>query len=119
MAQSFFAALVAEARGHRSLNDEHFTVDGTLIEAWATAKKLSREAGTAASKGRARVWRRGAQRDTHESVTAPGGADVSQGAEEGAEEGVFSVMGGAAACEADLVFGVVWIAVWLEGRVRR
>src|SRR3984885_14344199 len=38
VAQSFFSAVVAAARRHRLLDDEHFTVDGTLIEAWASEK---------------------------------------------------------------------------------
>src|SRR4030095_7635971 len=35
IADAFFDAVLAEARAQRLLSDEHFTVDGTLLEAWA------------------------------------------------------------------------------------
>ena len=35
IAQAFFAAVVAQAQARQLLSPEHFTVDGTLIEAWA------------------------------------------------------------------------------------
>ena len=38
----FFDAVVAEARRRGLLSDEHFTVDGTLIEAWASTAKSMR-----------------------------------------------------------------------------
>jgi transposase len=38
-ARRFFDAVVREARNHKLLSDEHFTVDGTLIEAWASVAK--------------------------------------------------------------------------------
>lgn len=38
LAQAFFTAVVGSARRLRLLSDEHFTVDGTLIEAWASEK---------------------------------------------------------------------------------
>lgn len=39
-AQKFFDAVVTYARGEGLLSDEHFTVDGTLIEAWASLKSV-------------------------------------------------------------------------------
>ena len=36
VATKFLAAVVAQARGRNLLSDEHFSVDGTLIEAWAS-----------------------------------------------------------------------------------
>lgn len=36
----FFAAVVDKARAAELLSDEHFTVDGTLIEAWASHKSF-------------------------------------------------------------------------------
>lgn len=39
-AQKFFDAVVQYARGEGLLSDEHFTVDGTLIEAWASLKSV-------------------------------------------------------------------------------
>ena len=38
VARAFFAEVVAEAKRRRLLSAEHFTVDGTLLEAWASLK---------------------------------------------------------------------------------
>jgi transposase len=38
VARHFFSAVVAEARRLRLLSAEHFTVDGSLLEAWASLK---------------------------------------------------------------------------------
>ena len=35
VAEEFFSIVVNQARRKRLLSDDHFTVDGTLIEAWA------------------------------------------------------------------------------------
>src|SRR6267378_6777495 len=40
VAGEFFRTVVAEARELRLTSDEHFTVDGTLIEAWASLKSF-------------------------------------------------------------------------------
>jgi len=40
IAQFFFLEVVAQARAQGLLSDEHFTVDGTLIEAWASHKSV-------------------------------------------------------------------------------
>ena len=45
VAQEFFAAVVAAAGKLRLLLDEHFTVDGTLIEAWASEKSYQPKPG--------------------------------------------------------------------------
>ena len=37
VAKKFFEKVLAQARSAKLLSDEHFTVDGTLIEAWADA----------------------------------------------------------------------------------
>ena len=71
VAQSFFAAVVAEARRHRLLDDEHFTVDGTLIEAWASEKSYREKPGPPPTKGSGHGGEV-LKRDTHESVTDPG-----------------------------------------------
>jgi transposase len=42
MARAFFERVVAQARERGLLSDEHFTVDGTLIEAWASLKSFKR-----------------------------------------------------------------------------
>jgi transposase len=43
VAQAFFAAGLEQARERGLLSDEHFTVDGTLIEAWAGHKSFQRK----------------------------------------------------------------------------
>ena len=35
-----FSIIVSQARQKRLLSDEHFTVDGTLVEAWAGQKSF-------------------------------------------------------------------------------
>jgi transposase len=40
VAPRFFDAVVGLARSEGLLSDEHFTVDGTLIEAWASLKRV-------------------------------------------------------------------------------
>src|SRR5215467_6303098 len=40
VAEEFFSLIVEQARRQRLLSDEHFTVDGTLIEAWAGQKSF-------------------------------------------------------------------------------
>jgi len=43
IAQAFFDRVVAQARQQGLLSDEHFTVDGTLVEAWAGLKSFKRK----------------------------------------------------------------------------
>ena len=40
IAQQFFALVLEQARSADLLSDEHFSVDGTLIEAWASHKSF-------------------------------------------------------------------------------
>ena len=66
IARSFFRRVVDRATG--LMSDEHFTVDGTLIEAWASQKSFQRKDGGTDGDGRDF---RGQQRknDTHASKT--------------------------------------------------
>jgi hypothetical protein len=43
IAEKFFAHVLAQARIANLLSDEHFSVDGTLIEAWASQKSFQRK----------------------------------------------------------------------------
>jgi transposase len=43
IARAFFDRVVAEARERGLLSDEHFTIDGTLVEAWASLKSFKRK----------------------------------------------------------------------------
>lgn len=78
VAQRFFDAVVTAARREGLLSDEHFTVDGTLIEAWASvAKSVQPKDGPPPPGGgrdaQGMVDFRGQRRsnDTHESKTDP------------------------------------------------
>jgi transposase len=67
IAQKFFQRVLSQAKPH--LSDEHFTVDGTFIEAWASQKSFQRKDGGDDPPGQFR----GEQRSnaTHESKTDP------------------------------------------------
>ena len=43
IARAVFEDVVEQARGRRLLSTEHFTVDGTLLEAWAGQKSFTRK----------------------------------------------------------------------------
>jgi len=70
VAEEFFACVVEQARTMRLLSDEHFTVDGTLIEAWASHKSFRPKDG---SDDDGEGGFRGSKRcnDTHRSTTDP------------------------------------------------
>jgi len=71
----FFAGVLAQARAADLLSDEHFSVDGTLIEAWASQKSFQRkeqsEKPPVDEAGNPTVDFHGERRsnDTHESTT--------------------------------------------------
>jgi transposase len=70
VAQSFFARVKAQAAG--LMSDEHFTVDGTLIEAWASQKSFQKkDGGDSGPTGDGSF--RGEKRcnETHQSKTDP------------------------------------------------
>jgi len=43
VAKEFFLSIVAQAKSAGLMSDEHFTVDGTLIEAWASLKSFRKK----------------------------------------------------------------------------
>jgi transposase len=67
VAQAFFAGVLEQAR--RFMSNEHFTVDGTLIQAWASQKSFRRKDGSDDDKPDYRGQKR--SNDTHESTTDP------------------------------------------------
>ncbi len=83
VAGEFFRAVVDVARAEKLLSDEHFSVDGTLIEAWASLKSFRRKDekppkkddgdGPPEDPGNRWVDFHGEKRtnDTHESKTDP------------------------------------------------
>jgi transposase len=77
IAQAFFAAVLAQARQANLVSAEHFTVDGTLLEAWASQKSFQPKAQPTPppdpDPGNPTVDFRGEQRRnaTHQSKTDP------------------------------------------------
>jgi transposase len=67
MAQRFFAEVNQRAKRYRS--DDHFTVDGTLIQAWASQKSFRKKDGSGGDGTNFRDEKRSNQ--THESTTDP------------------------------------------------
>jgi IS5 family transposase len=68
VAQRFFAAVNKQAK--KFMSDEHFTVDGTLIHAWASQKSFRSRDGSDDDDGADfRDQKRG--NDTHQSTTDP------------------------------------------------
>lgn len=75
IAARFLAAVLNQKRVRSLLSDEHFSVDGTLIEAWASMKSLRPKDDPGPPGGGRNAERnfRGAKRsnDTHASTTDP------------------------------------------------
>ena len=74
VAKRFLAAVVAQAEAAGLTSDEHFSVDGTLIEAWASQASFRPKdeppgGGGAGSEGDFKGQRR--RNDTHRSTTDP------------------------------------------------
>jgi transposase len=71
VAEAFFQRVLKQARPY--LSDEHFTVDGTLLEAWASQKSFRRNDGPSGNGGDREVDFHGEPRrnDTHRSTTDP------------------------------------------------
>jgi transposase len=77
IAKKFFAQVLEQARHQELLSDEHFSVDGTLIEAWASQKSFQKkdqdQTPPPEDPGNPTVNFHGENRsnDTHESTTDP------------------------------------------------
>ena len=77
IAEAFFQAVLQQARERNLLSDEHFTVDGTLLEAWASVKSYQRKDAKNGvppdDPGNATVDFHGEKRsnETHQSKTDP------------------------------------------------
>lgn len=67
VARAFFSRVLAQAKEH--LSDEHFTLDGTLIEAWASQKSFQKKDGGDGDGSQFRGEKR--TNETHESKTDP------------------------------------------------
>ena len=51
IARRFVREVVNQARGAKLLSDEHFSVDGTLIQAWASMKRFRHKGGSGSGPG--------------------------------------------------------------------
>src|SRR5215475_9153361 len=76
IARAFFEDVVAQARGRRLLSAEHFTIDGTLLEAWAGQKSFKRKGQSSKppdDPGNSTINFHGERRSnqTHQSTTDP------------------------------------------------
>lgn len=75
IAQEFLAALLIDPKVKRLLSHEHFSVDGTLLKAWASMKSFQPKGGGGSSGGGRNGERnfRGEKRsnETHASTTDP------------------------------------------------
>lgn len=86
VANTLFAEVLAQARSRALLSSEHFTVDGTLIEAWAGHKSFKRKDGSDQQPpddpGNPTVDFHGEQRSnaTHQSTTDPEARLAKKGA---------------------------------------
>jgi transposase len=92
VAKQFLAQVVEQARAKGLTSDEHFTVDGTLLEAWASVKSFQPKDGknpqSAGDPGNPTVNFHGEKRSnrTHASQTDPEGQDGAQGRGQGEVE---------------------------------
>jgi transposase len=85
VAEEFLAEVVGLLRGRKLLSEEHFSVDGTLIEAWASLKSFRpKDAGGDQGPKDGNGWGdfTGEKRsnDTHESTTDPEAKLLKKGA---------------------------------------
>ena len=84
VAKEFLAQVVEQARVQGLTSDEHFTVDGTLLEAWAGAKSFQlkdKKQAPPDDPGNPTVNFRGETRtnDTHQSTTDPEALSARKG----------------------------------------
>jgi transposase len=82
VADLFFAEVVALAKQHGWISNDHFSVDGTLIQAWASIKSFKPK-GSGSGPGAGNAWTdfKGEKRSnaTHESTTDPEAKLVRKG----------------------------------------
>ena len=71
VAREFLTAVVAEARRRKLLSEDHFTVDGTLLEAWASLEEHSSEGRRRAAAARRQESRRGFPRRAADQRYSP------------------------------------------------
>ena len=90
VAAKFFGAVLDQAEVKQLLSDDHFSVDGTLIEAWASMKSFRRKEGKDQPPGPGRNGERGFHKEkrsneTHGSTTDPDARLYRKGDGQGAK----------------------------------
>jgi transposase len=90
VAAKFFGAVLDQAEVKQLLSNDHFSVDGTLIEAWASMKSFRRKDGTDKPSGPGRNGERGFHKEkrsneTHASTTDPDARLYRKGDGQGAK----------------------------------
>ena len=93
IARAFFERVLAQAHGRQLLSPEHFTVDGTLLEAWAGLKSFKAKGATSSppdDPGNPTVDFHGERRSnaTHASNDGPRGTVGSEGTRQRSEAGL-------------------------------
>jgi len=83
VAKQFLAAVIGQAK--RFMSDDHLTVDGALIRAWASQKNFRRKDGSDGDGANFHGQKR--KNDTHESTTGPGRAAVQEELRHGVQAG--------------------------------
>ena len=90
MAAKFLAAVLRHPKVKRFLSDEHFSVDGTLVEAWASLKSFRAKDGSDEPPGPGRNGERDFHsekrtNETHASTTDPDAKLYRKGNEQAAK----------------------------------
>lgn len=78
IARKFLEEVIRLAEVGRLLSEEHFTVDGTLIEAWASQKSFQAKADSDDDPGNFKGQKRA--NDSHQSITEPDARLYKKGA---------------------------------------
>lgn len=71
VAEAFFEAVLGQARRKKLLSKEHFTVDGTLIQAWASHRSFQPKDKPPDSDDGSNFHGQKRRNDTHQSTTDP------------------------------------------------
>ena len=84
IAEAFFQAVLQQARKRSLLSDEHFTVDGTLLEAWASCEEFSAQ-GWEERRSAGRSWQCDGGLPRGEAVEPDACIDDGPGCEDGTQ----------------------------------
>lgn len=77
VAQQFFKTVVEHARAAALMSSDHFSVDGTLIEAWASMKSFQAKADASETSRKARNKRKASKRKNGKGPKGPSNPSVN------------------------------------------